>query len=90
MNNIEDAINLIKGKYKRGEIVMFGSQKCIFCGIGENITASLFFENGNVWNKPFDKVEKYTGDLKNDTFAKNIKLKFYHVKNWRKNFRSFF
>ena len=43
----------------------------------------------DIWNHDLGKVSKFTGNIKKDQFARQLKLKFHRVKNWRKNFDVF-
>lgn len=88
--SVSSAVDFLKSQYKRGDIVLYDGRPVIFLGFGEGITASIFFENGSVWNKNIKDLSKYTGTLKNDNFARFLKLKFYGIRNFRNNFSRFY
>lgn len=87
--NATECINFLRGLYKRGEVVSYKGTPVIFCDIGFDLTAEVFFENGNIWCKPLKDITKFEGNVKADRFTRGLKLKFYGVRNWRCNFEKF-
>lgn len=85
--NAINAINTLKSMFKRGDIVILdGNQYAIFVCFGEGLTADLYFENGNRWLKDISRIEP--AKTKTD-FAKKLKLQFYGIRNFRRNFNNF-